>query len=212
MSGGVGDLFAAVDMPDSPASLDNRLREPLAASFERVANGWKPVTDAFLESDAGKALVRFVDHRMAGGAIIYPRAVFRSLELTTPLDVRVVIVGQDPYHGLGQAQGLAFSVAQGQKLPPSLRNMLDEVRSDTGTPSASAGRSDRLGPPGRAAAQQRLDRRRWIAAKPCRARLGTLTDGLLARWPRSPSLSCSCFGVPPRSAGDPCSNAARTAC
>jgi uracil-DNA glycosylase len=51
-------------------------------------------------------------------------------------DVRVVILGQDPYHGPGQAQGLAFSVAPGQRrLPPSLRNLLKEVQADTGTPS-----------------------------------------------------------------------------
>jgi uracil-DNA glycosylase len=60
----------------------------------------------------------------------------RALEFAAPNDVRVVIIGQDPYHGPGQAQGLAFSVAPGsRKLPPSLRNILKEVRSDTGLPS-----------------------------------------------------------------------------
>jgi uracil-DNA glycosylase len=139
---GSADLFPADEAAElcSPASpLDNRLRHPLAAAFANVAPGWKGVTDAFFASDSGKALVRFVDQRVSEGAIVYPKAMFRALELTAPSDVRVVIVGQDPYHGPGQAQGLAFSVATGQKLPPSLRNMLDEVRVDTGTPSNSGG-------------------------------------------------------------------------
>jgi len=119
--------------------LDNRLREPLAAAFANVAPGWKGVTDAYFASDAGRQLVRFVDQRVSAGAIVYPASVFRALELTAPSDVRVVIVGQDPYHGPGQAQGLAFSVAAGQKLPPSLRNMLCEVQADTGSASLCNG-------------------------------------------------------------------------
>ena len=108
-------------------------------SFANVAPGWKDVTDAFLASETGKDVVGFVDRRVVEGAVVYPSAVFRALELTAPSDVRVVIVGQDPYHGPGQAQGLAFSVGAGQKLPPSLRNVLDEVRTDTGMPSTCMG-------------------------------------------------------------------------
>ncbi len=112
---------------------DNRLHEPLAAAFAQVPAGWRGVTDAFAASTAGRALISFVDARVRGGAIVYPGRVFRALELTAPSEVRVVILGQDPYHGPGQAQGLAFSVAPGQKrLPPSLRNMLKEVQADTG--------------------------------------------------------------------------------
>ena len=119
--------------------IDNGLREPLAALFARVAPAWKPVTDAFLHSPPGEALVRWVDQRVGEGAAVYPATVFRALELTAPADVRVVIVGQDPYHGPGQAHGLAFSVADGQRLPPSLRNMLQEVEADTGAPSQCRG-------------------------------------------------------------------------
>jgi uracil-DNA glycosylase len=121
--------------PASTAVPGNRLREPLSALFARVAPAWKPVTDAFLASAAGQALVRHVDSRVAAGAAVYPATVFRALELTAPEDARVVILGQDPYHGPGQAQGLAFSVADGQRVPPSLRNMLREVESDTGIAS-----------------------------------------------------------------------------
>ena len=115
---------------------DNRLREPLAQAFAQVPGAWRAVTDGFLASSTGQALAAFVDQRVRDGAIVYPDRVFRALELTAPHDTRVVILGQDPYHGPGQAQGLAFSVAPGQaKLPPSLRNMLKEVQADTGAAS-----------------------------------------------------------------------------
>jgi len=65
--------------------------------------------------------------RLAQGAVIYPARPFRALDALQPKDVRVVILGQDPYHGPGQAQGLAFSVPDGFKRPPSLRNILQEL-------------------------------------------------------------------------------------
>jgi len=117
----------------------NGLREPLAQLFARVVPAWRPVTDAFFASPAGQDLARYVDRRVAEGVVVYPANVFRALELTPPQDVRVVILGQDPYHGPGQAQGLAFSVTDDQKLPPSLRNMLREVETDTGLPSQCRG-------------------------------------------------------------------------
>ncbi|MBW8829252.1 MAG: uracil-DNA glycosylase [Burkholderiales bacterium] len=136
MSAASGDLFA--DRLTAARS-DNCLRDPLAEVFARVTPAWKPVTDAFLASPEGESLVRYVDARVADGAVVYPGTVFRALELTSPDDVRVIIVGQDPYHGPGQAQGLAFSVGAGQKLPPSLRNMLKEVEADTGATSQCQG-------------------------------------------------------------------------
>lgn len=114
---------------------DNRLRIPLAQVFAQVPEAWRAVTDPLLASEPGHALVAFVDQRVRDGAVVYPGRVFRALELTSPQTARVVILGQDPYHGPGQAQGLAFSVAPGQKPPPSLRNMLKEVQADTGAPS-----------------------------------------------------------------------------
>jgi uracil-DNA glycosylase len=65
--------------------------------------------------------------RLAAGATIYPPEPLRALQLTALQAVRVVIVGQDPYHGPGQANGLAFSVAPGVPWPPSLRNILTEI-------------------------------------------------------------------------------------
>ena len=121
---------------EADAAADNRLREPLVRLFDRVAEAWRPVTDLFLRSDEGQALAAFVDRRVHQGALVYPRRVLRALEFAAPDDVRVVILGQDPYHGPGQAQGLAFSVGSGQrKIPPSLRNILKEVAADTGAAS-----------------------------------------------------------------------------
>jgi uracil-DNA glycosylase len=99
-----------------------------------VAPDWQPVVDRFLASPAGTGLGRFMRERLAAGATIYPPAPFRALQLTPLHSVRAVIVGQDPYHGAGQAEGLAFSVAQGVRLPPSLRNIFKEQRA---TPDAS---------------------------------------------------------------------------
>jgi len=132
------DLFGA-DPTIAARAPSNCLREPLSAVFARVPPAWKPVTDAFLASDDGRALVRHVDRRVQEGAVVYPGAVFRALELTAPQDMRVVILGQDPYHGPEQAHGLAFSVLGEQKPPPSLRNMLKEVEADTGAPSQCRG-------------------------------------------------------------------------
>lgn len=75
--------------------------------------------------------------RLAHGAVIYPARPFRALETVEPKSVKVVILGQDPYHGPGQAQGLAFSVPDGFKRPPSLRNILLEVEREFPTDQAT---------------------------------------------------------------------------
>lgn len=91
-----------------------------------VAADWRPTVDAFLASPTGQALGRFVDARLAAGACVFPPQPFRALALTPLASVRAVILGQDPYHGAGQAEGLAFSVAPGVRIPPSLRNIFKE--------------------------------------------------------------------------------------
>ena len=78
--------------------------------------------------------------RDAGRTIYPPQSqIFRALTLTPPEQVRVVIVGQDPYHGPGQANGLAFSVNPGVPLPPSLRNIFREMREDIGAKMPESG-------------------------------------------------------------------------
>jgi uracil-DNA glycosylase len=99
------------------------LSTSVASQFDQVPPGWRPLTEAFRASPAGQALIDRLEARRLAGATIYPADLFAALQATPPEGVRVVILGQDPYHGPDQAHGLAFSVPQGQKIPPSLRNI-----------------------------------------------------------------------------------------
>ncbi len=105
-----------------------------------LAPGWQAVVSRFLSSQSGDQLTKFVQQRLASGARIFPPRPFYALELTPLNQVRVVILGQDPYHGPGQAHGLAFSVARGVPLPPSLRNILREVARDPALSMAARAR------------------------------------------------------------------------
>ena len=99
-----------------------------------VDDSWKPLLKNLLDSPEGKALEAFVNtERKTKKIYPEPGAVFHCLSL--PLSsVKVVILGQDPYHGEGQAMGLSFSVPDSVKAPPSLKNILKEVSVDTGVP------------------------------------------------------------------------------
>jgi uracil-DNA glycosylase len=109
---------------------DNALRRPIAEVLRDAPADWAPLVDAWRASDAGRRLLAFVAGRQAAGATIYPAQVLRALALTPRAAVRVVILGQDPYHGAGQAEGLAFSVPLGVRKPPSLRNVDLELQRD----------------------------------------------------------------------------------
>ncbi|MDL2058683.1 uracil-DNA glycosylase [Mesosutterella sp. AGMB02718] len=92
------------------------------------ANGWEPLLKNFFLSEPGLRLERFLKERSEQGAVIYPPTPFRAFELTPRDAVKVVIMGQDPYHERGQAQGLAFSVSAKCPVPPSLKNIFKELR------------------------------------------------------------------------------------
>ena len=109
----------------------NALREWAPERWPAAAD-WQPVLQPFWASAAGQGLARFVQARLQAGAEIYPAQPLRALELTPLAEVSVVILGQDPYHGPGQAEGLAFSVPAGVRLPPSLRNIFQELTRDLG--------------------------------------------------------------------------------
>ena len=105
----------------------------------QVAPDWYETVQTFWADAAGQALSARVQQALARGAIVYPPEPLRALELTALADVRVVILGQDPYHGPGQAEGLAFSVAPGVKPPPSLRNIFKELQRSLNLPVPSDG-------------------------------------------------------------------------
>ncbi len=145
-----------------------------------VANDWQPLVSNFLQTGAAGRLGRFIEGRLAVGATIYPPQPFRALALTPLANARVVILGQDPYHGEGQAQGLAFSVATDVAIPPSLRNIFKEIAR------------------GEAARGEAVDRARPGATAPQR-------DGSLARWAQQGVLLLNtCLTV---EAGQPASHA-----
>lgn len=104
-------------------------------AVEGLSPGWRDTVEAFWAMDAGRSLSARIEEALARGAVIYPPEPLRALALTALDDVRVVILGQDPYHGPGQAEGLAFSVAPGVKPPPSLRNIFKELQRSLGLPT-----------------------------------------------------------------------------
>ena len=109
----------------------NRLQyaDPLAWP---VHPSWQSLVNRFWLSQQGLALLAFLQQRLQAGAQIYPPEPLRALCLSPLSDVKVVILGQDPYHGMGQAEGLAFSVPSGVAAPPSLRNIFKELQRDIG--------------------------------------------------------------------------------
>ncbi len=121
------------------AAGSNRLTEPLADLLGRAPADWAPLVTAWIDTLDGQGLLRFIAERQAAGAVIYPARVLHALELTPRAQVSVVILGQDPYHGAGQAEGLAFSVPASVKPPPSLRNILDEISRSLGVPRPPSG-------------------------------------------------------------------------
>jgi uracil-DNA glycosylase len=102
---------------------------------------WKARIGDWLQRDDMRALSAFLRQRKAAGAHIFPPGpqIFAAFD-ATPFDaVKVVILGQDPYHGYGQAHGLCFSVLPGVPPPPSLENMFKEIESDLGIPRLDHG-------------------------------------------------------------------------
>ena len=122
------------------AGLDNRLRTRLQQTLLPLqGSDWWPLLQAWQHSREGQALMAAVDARVNAGYLVYPGPVFRALQLTARSQVRVVILGQDPYHGPAQAEGLAFSVPNGSRCPPSLRNIFKELQRDFGLPLPPSG-------------------------------------------------------------------------
>ena len=96
-----------------------------------IGNDWDEVLKIVFEGDGFKKFYSIVEHEYKTKTIYPPKDyIFNALKLTPYKDVKVVIVGQDPYHGEGEAHGLSFSVQKGIKLPPSLKNIYKELYDD----------------------------------------------------------------------------------
>ncbi len=110
----------------------------------KIAEDWKALLADEFEKPYFAELVEFVREEY-GSRQIFPRGsnIFRAFDKCPVDKLKVVIIGQDPYHGEGQANGLCFSVNDGVQFPPSLRNIFQEVESDTGAPIPASGNLDR---------------------------------------------------------------------
>lgn len=110
----------------------------------KIAESWKKQLSDEFEKPYFEKLIAFVKDEYATQTVYPPgNKIFNAFEKCSFEDTKVVILGQDPYHGAGQANGLAFSVADGIKVPPSLVNIFKEVKSDIGTDIPKSGNLER---------------------------------------------------------------------
>ncbi|MEO5968020.1 MAG: uracil-DNA glycosylase [Ferruginibacter sp.] len=100
----------------------------------KIEESWKELLKDEFKKLYFQQIITFLKSEKASGKIIYPpgNLIFNAFEKTPFNKVKVVILGQDPYHGKGQAHGLSFSVLNGNKTPPSLQNIFKELKSDLG--------------------------------------------------------------------------------
>lgn len=99
----------------------------------KIESSWKEALESEFSKDYFTALTAFVkEEYKKGGVYPAPKNIFRAFDLCPFDKVKVVILGQDPYHGAGQANGLCFAVSRGVALPPSLQNIFKEIESDLG--------------------------------------------------------------------------------
>lgn len=110
----------------------------------KIAESWKSRLKNEFESEYFNTLIDFVKSEYAAGTVYPPgKEIFRAFDICDFNTARVVIIGQDPYHGAGQANGLCFSVRPGIRMPPSLINIFKEIQSDLGKPFPASGDLER---------------------------------------------------------------------
>lgn len=107
----------------------------------KIENGWKNALKQEFTKTYFQQIATFIKTEIMAGKVIYPpgKLIFNAFNKTPFDNVKVVILGQDPYHGPGQAHGLSFSVQDGVKLPPSLMNIFKELNKDIGMPIPTGG-------------------------------------------------------------------------
>lgn len=109
--------------------------------YVKIENSWAEALKDEFEKEYFQKITSYLKHEIASGIVVYPKGgnIFKAFD-STPLNrVKVIILGQDPYHGEGQAHGLSFSVQEGVHQPPSLQNIFKELRDDLGIPLPNTG-------------------------------------------------------------------------
>ena len=105
-----------------------------------IGNDWDELLKIVWNSEGFKKFYKIIEKEYENKTIFPPKNyIFNALKLTPYSNTKVVIVGQDPYHGEGEAHGLSFSVQEGIKIPPSLQNIYKELQDDLGIPPANEG-------------------------------------------------------------------------
>ena len=146
----------------------------------RVEEGWREALADQWEAPYFGELARFVHDEYRNGTVYPPASqVFAAFDACPFEDVRVVILGQDPYHGPGQANGLCFSVNPGVRMPPSLVNIFREVSDDTGAPFPADGNLDRWARQGVLLLNATLTVREHLAGSHQRRGWETFTDAAI---------------------------------
>jgi len=110
----------------------------------KIADSWKEKLEKEFQKGYFAQLTRFVRNEYQSQTVYPPgKEIFRAFDCCSFEQVKVVIIGQDPYHGPGQANGLCFSVREGVRQPPSLQNIFKEIRNDLGKPIPASGDLER---------------------------------------------------------------------
>lgn len=145
-----------------------------------IHSSWQKMLQSEFETPYFKSLMAFVDHEYANHTC-YPKkdAIFNAFNWTPFDQVKLVIIGQDPYHGAGQANGLCFSVNDGMAHPPSLRNIFKELESDLNKPYPTSGNLDQWAKQGVLLLNATLTVRAGIAGSHQKQGWETFTDQVI---------------------------------
>ncbi|MGN0191257.1 MAG: uracil-DNA glycosylase [Candidatus Cryptobacteroides sp.] len=157
----------------------------------KIESSWKEALAAEFEKPYFAALVDCLHREKRAGQVVFPpgKDIFKAFELT-PIDkVKVVILGQDPYHGRGQAMGLSFSVPDGVPAPPSLKNIFSEVETDLGVKMSGRTNLEKWAEQGVLLLNAILTVREGVAASHSRIGWETFTDAVIQ------NISSRCEGV-----------------
>lgn len=114
--------------------LDQPTKRTKMAWEDDIPKSWMQLLEKEISKEYFIKMIKKINREEANGTTVFPKSTdrFNFMRFCDPLDTKIVIIGQDPYHGLNQAHGLSFSVQEGVKIPPSLVNIYKELKSDLG--------------------------------------------------------------------------------